>query len=88
MEVILLQDVDKLGQKGEVATVSEGYARNYLLPEGLAKVATDGNIRALAKEKAKLAPKPAAKGTSPGRRDPRYALQDGSDHPCRGRRCR
>ncbi|MBN1630104.1 MAG: 50S ribosomal protein L9 [Thermoleophilia bacterium] len=44
MEIILLQDVDKLGEKGEVATVSEGYARNYLLPRKLAERATPGRI--------------------------------------------
>ena len=55
MEIILLQDVDKLGQKGEVATVSEGYARNYLLPRKLAERATPGRIaqvRKMMEEKA------------------------------------
>ena len=40
MEIILLQDVDKVGKKGEVANVSEGYARNYLFPRKLAEKAT------------------------------------------------
>jgi large subunit ribosomal protein L9 len=44
MEVILLQDVESLGEKGHLATVSKGYARNYLLPRGLAEVATPGKI--------------------------------------------
>lgn len=44
MEVILLQDVENLGDKGHLATVSKGYARNYLLPRGLAEVATPGII--------------------------------------------
>jgi large subunit ribosomal protein L9 len=44
MEIILLQDVDKLGKKGEVANVSEGYARNYLFPRKLAETATPGRI--------------------------------------------
>jgi large subunit ribosomal protein L9 len=44
MEIILLQDVDKVGKKGEVATVSEGYARNFLLPRKMAEVATPGRI--------------------------------------------
>lgn len=44
MEVILLQDVPDLGEKGHLATVSRGYARNYLLPRGLAEVATPGKI--------------------------------------------
>jgi large subunit ribosomal protein L9 len=44
MEIILLQDVDKLGKKGEVANVSEGYARNFLFPRKLAEMATAGRI--------------------------------------------
>jgi large subunit ribosomal protein L9 len=44
MEVILLQDVDKLGNKGEVANVSDGYARNYLFPRKLAEKATPARI--------------------------------------------
>ena len=42
MEVILLQDVENLGEKGHLATVRDGYARNYLLPRKLAEVATPG----------------------------------------------
>jgi large subunit ribosomal protein L9 len=49
MEVILLQDVEKLGGKGEVANVSEGYARNYLFPRKLAEKATPGRIAAVRK---------------------------------------
>jgi large subunit ribosomal protein L9 len=55
MEIILLQDVDKLGNKGELANVSEGYARNYLLPRKLAERATPGKIaqvRKIMEEKA------------------------------------
>jgi len=44
MEVILLQDVEKVGEKGEVANVSEGYARNYLFPRKMAEMATPGKI--------------------------------------------
>jgi large subunit ribosomal protein L9 len=55
MKVLLCEDIKKLGWLGDIVEVNEGYARNYLLPEGLAKVATEGNIRALAKEKAKRA---------------------------------
>jgi large subunit ribosomal protein L9 len=44
MEIILLQDVNKLGNKGEVASVSEGYARNFLFPRKLAEMATPGRI--------------------------------------------
>ena len=44
MEIILLQDVEKVGKKGEVANVSEGYARNYLFPRKMAEMATPGRI--------------------------------------------
>ncbi len=53
MKVLLCEDVRKLGWLGDIVEVSEGYARNYLLPQGLAKVATEANIRLIAKEKAK-----------------------------------
>ena len=55
MKVLLCEDIKKLGWLGDIVEVNTGYARNYLLPQGLAKVATEGNIRALAKEKAKRA---------------------------------
>jgi large subunit ribosomal protein L9 len=47
MDVILREDVEKLGHAGEVVTVKDGYARNFLLPRGLAYLATDGNRRRL-----------------------------------------
>ncbi len=45
MKVLLLEDVDKLGLAGKVVTVSDGYARNYLLPRRLAKVASPGALQ-------------------------------------------
>jgi large subunit ribosomal protein L9 len=45
MKVILADDVDTLGHKGDVVTVADGYARNYLVPKGLALVATRGALR-------------------------------------------
>ena len=45
MKVILANDVEKLGLKGDVVTVADGYARNYLVPKGLALVATKGSLR-------------------------------------------
>lgn len=47
MKVILLQDVKKLGQKGVVLEVAEGYARNFLFPKKLAAEASDGNLKSL-----------------------------------------
>ena len=52
MKVIFLDDVRNLARAGEVKEVSDGYARNYLIPQGLAKVPSDGNVRSLANEKA------------------------------------
>ena len=55
MEVVLKQDVDKLGLRGEVVNVARGYARNFLLPRGLAEVATPGLLRELEKRDAQRA---------------------------------
>jgi large subunit ribosomal protein L9 len=49
MDVILLRDVDKVGIKGEVASVSDGYARNYLFPRKLAELATAGRVASVRK---------------------------------------
>ncbi|MBM4025453.1 MAG: 50S ribosomal protein L9 [Planctomycetes bacterium] len=55
MKVLLCEDIRGLGWLGDIVEVNTGYARNYLLPQRLATVATEGNVRALAKEKAKRA---------------------------------
>ncbi len=47
MKVILLDDVAKVGRRGEVRDVSDGYARNFLLPKKLALTATPGNLKGL-----------------------------------------
>lgn len=60
MKVILLQDVRSLGKAGEIVKVSDGYARNKLLPAKLAKEATAGNIKALENQKARKAEELAA----------------------------
>ena len=44
MQVILMQDVEKIGQRGDIVDVSRGYVRNYLVPRGLAEVATAGKL--------------------------------------------
>ena len=54
MEVILRQAVDNLGHPGDIVTVSPGYARNYLIPRGIAYLATDGNKKRISQEKARL----------------------------------
>ena len=59
MIVILLKDVKGAGKAGEVVMVSDGYARNMLIPKGFAKEATQGNVRNLEKQKALLAEKQA-----------------------------
>lgn len=55
MKILLCEDITKLGWLGDVVEVNVGYARNYLLPQGLAKTATTASIRAIAEEKAKRA---------------------------------
>ncbi|SKC88326.1 50S ribosomal protein L9 [Maledivibacter halophilus] len=52
MKVILLKDIKGTGKKGDVINVSDGHARNYLVPRGLAKEATKGNINKLKAQKA------------------------------------
>jgi len=51
MKVILRQNFETLGKIGDVVDVKDGYARNYLLPRGIAYAASKGNIRALDEEK-------------------------------------
>lgn len=55
MEVILREDVPKLGRSGEVVVVRDGYARNYLLPRGLAVEANRRNLRVLEHHKRVIA---------------------------------
>ena len=52
MQVILLQDVNKLGKKGDVVKVNDGYARNFILPKQLGLEATEKNLKDLAIQKA------------------------------------
>jgi large subunit ribosomal protein L9 len=55
MDVILRNDVDKLGLKGEVVSVARGYARNFLLPRQLAELATPAKVAEIAKREAQRA---------------------------------
>ena len=49
MQIILNQDVETLGKAGEIITVKPGFARNYLIPQGMATMATKNNIEAIKK---------------------------------------
>ncbi|MCK4453803.1 50S ribosomal protein L9 [Candidatus Parcubacteria bacterium] len=51
MRVILLQDVEKLGKKYEIKEVADGYARNFLIPKSLVKLATEKNLKWLENQK-------------------------------------
>lgn len=57
VNLILLQDVKGVGKRGEVAKVADGYARNYLLPRGLAQEATAGRIKDVDRRKEAVAQK-------------------------------
>ena len=50
MQLILCENIDKLGKKGEVIDVSRGYARNFLLPRKLAMEVNDNNVMRMGKE--------------------------------------
>ncbi|CCH48106.1 50S ribosomal protein L9 [Pseudodesulfovibrio piezophilus] len=54
MKLILRADVDALGRLGEIVNVKPGYGRNYLIPQGLAKPATNANLKAFELERRKL----------------------------------
>ncbi|HHT9136851.1 MAG TPA: 50S ribosomal protein L9 [Candidatus Wunengus sp. YC60] len=54
MELLLKKNVDKLGRVGDVVKVKEGYARNYLLPKGLATNVSPANLKQIEKEKIKM----------------------------------
>jgi large subunit ribosomal protein L9 len=64
MEIILRADVQHLGKVGEVVKVKDGYARNYLLPKGLAYPATEANKKKITYEGERLAKQRAAEKTA------------------------
>ena len=52
--ILLREDIEALGGRGEIVKVKAGYARNYLLPQGLATLATKGNVKQIEQERAAL----------------------------------
>jgi large subunit ribosomal protein L9 len=67
MEIILRQAVENLGTTGDVVKVKSGYARNYLLPHGLAYEATPGNLKRIQQERERLeAAENERRGTAQG----------------------
>ena len=54
MQVILRDALGKLGRAGDIVSVKPGYARNYLIPKGLAYEATDANVRRIEREKVQV----------------------------------
>jgi large subunit ribosomal protein L9 len=63
MQVILMEKVANLGNLGDVVKVKDGYARNFLIPEGKAKRATDANLKAFESKRAELEKAQAAQLT-------------------------
>lgn len=59
MEVLLREDIDNLGNRGEIVRVRRGYGRNYLLPRGLAVAASAGNVKQIEFERSVLAKREA-----------------------------
>jgi len=57
MKVILLRDMDNLGAQGEIVDVKNGYGRNYLIPNQIARLATDSAVRAIEEERRQQARK-------------------------------
>jgi large subunit ribosomal protein L9 len=55
MKVLLLKNVARVGQRGDVKDLSEGYVRNMLIPKGLAKILTPGELKNLEAQKGKIA---------------------------------
>ena len=68
--ILLREDIETLGGRGEIVKVKAGYARNFLLPKGLATLATKGNVKQIEQERAALLKKAAVeKSTAEAQRD-------------------
>ena len=63
MKLVLLEDVDKLGKRGNVVSVKDGYGRNFLIPRKLAMPATEGNLKQIELEAKKYKVKEAKEET-------------------------
>lgn len=63
-KILLREDIDSLGGRGEIVNVKSGFARNYLLPRGYAMLATKGNIKQIEQEKAMLLKRAAEEKTT------------------------
>lgn len=63
MKVILIDEIRGLGTRGDVVTVKDGYARNFLFPKNLAREATTGNLKSVEQEKKKWAALASAEKT-------------------------
>ena len=71
--ILLREDIDTLGGRGEIVKVKAGYARNYLLPQGLATLATKGNVKQIEQERAALLKRRRSKKRLPRPRKSRWA---------------
>ena len=68
--ILLREDIETLGGRGEIVKVRAGYARNYLLPQGLATLATKGNVKQIEQEREALLKKAAVeKATAEAQKD-------------------
>ncbi|MFH0780178.1 MAG: 50S ribosomal protein L9 [Parcubacteria group bacterium] len=65
MKIILIKNVSKLGKAGEIKEVPEGYGRNFLLPQGLAMIATEKNLRIRKQEEMSAASNDKKKAEAP-----------------------
>ena len=88
MKVILLSDLRHLGQRGEVVEVKPGFARNFLLPQGLALEATPGNLKRFEQQRKKIDARHDARSATRRRRSARRSPSLSIDHPEAGRRDR
>src|SRR5688500_16551971 len=74
--ILLREDIEALGGRGEVVKVKAGYARNYLLPQGLATLATKGNVRQIEQEREALLKKAAVeKATAEAQKEQMGAIE-------------